>query len=222
MELVRLLLLLALAGTFVTFVGSAVLWFNDEQRSLHRGLRRVLRAPPEAMIIARGTGRGAAFNFRDGVMAVAWNKGAWNLVYKLDELVGAELKVDGQVIARVHRGEPRRALEQTLASAGQVTLRLIFDDARYPDFDLDLWRSGDEARRGGGAPADAISEANRWLARVDALLRRPTQPRVRPPNAAPAPPEPAPRPAPRPRQAPPPEPPSEQRDLLDDDDDPPF
>jgi hypothetical protein len=53
-----------------------------------------------------------------------------------------------------------------------VTLKLIFDDPRHPDFELDLWLEGDEQRRESRSPADAIQEANRWLARADAIVRR--------------------------------------------------
>jgi hypothetical protein len=59
-----------------------------------------------------------------------------------------------------------------------VTLRLIFDDPRHPDFALDLWLTGDERRRESPAPADAIQEANRWLARAEAIVRRPIAPRA--------------------------------------------
>jgi hypothetical protein len=54
----------------------------------------------------------------------------------------------------------------------QVRLRLIFDDPAHPDFDLDLWLAGDEARRKQVTPQEAVQEANRWLARTESLLRR--------------------------------------------------
>ena len=190
-DIPRLLLLLGLAGAAVTFLGSLALWFLDEQRRIHRALRRVLRSEPEAIVLAQGRGRGAGFSFQTGLAAVAWDKGAWCLIYRIDELIGAELVVDGQVAARVYRDEPRRALEQRVSSADQVTLRLIFDDPRNPDFDLDLWLRGDEARRDDWSPQAAIQEANRWLARAEAILRRPPAPKAAPVVAAP-PPRPAP------------------------------
>lgn len=179
-DMARLFLLLGLAGTAVTFLGSLALWFLDEPRRIRRALRRVLKADPEAMVLARGRGRGAGFSFQAGLAAVAWDLGAWCLIYRIDELIGAELVVDGQVAARVYRGEPRRTLEQRVSSADQITLRLIFDDPRNPDFDLDLWLHGDEARRDDWSPQKAIQEANSWLARCDAILRRPQAPRAAP------------------------------------------
>lgn len=176
----RLLLMVALAGTAVTFFGSAAIWYMDENRRILRSLRKVLGADPEAMVVARGRGRGAGFSFTTGLAAVTWDSGAWCLIYRIDELAGAEMIVDGQVLARAFRGEPRRALDQVVGHASRVTLRLVFDDPRHPDFDLDLWVTGDEQRRAGGSPAEAVSEANRWLARAEAILRRPAR-------AAPAP-----------------------------------
>lgn len=172
----RLLLLLALAGFLVTMLGSAAIWLMDEERRIRRALKRVLKGPPEAVILAPGRGRGAGFNFSTGLMAVAWDSGGWLLPYRVDEMVGAELIVDGQVLARVHRGEPRRALDQVVEHAARVTLRLIFDDPHHPDFDLDLWLAGDETRRRASSPSDAVQEANRWLARAEAILRRPIAP----------------------------------------------
>ena len=202
----RLLLLLALAGIAVTVLGSAAIWLMDEERRIRRALKRVLKGSAEAVILARGRGRGAGFNFSTGLMAVTWDAGGWLLIYRLDELMGAEVIVDGQVLARVYRGEPRRALDQTLEHAARVTLRLIFDDPHHPDFDLDLWLAGDEARRRATSPAEAMQDANRWLARAEAILRRPTAPRAAPhdPNA------------PSPLR-----PPLEDREEADEDD-PPF
>ncbi len=193
-ELARLLLFVAIAGSAVTFLGSAAIWFMDEDRRIRRALRHVLRGEPEVLILARGRGRGAGFSFATGLAAVAWDSGAWCLIYRIDELMGAELLVDGQVVGRVFRGENRRAVDQVAPqSVHTVTLRLVFDDPRHPDFDLDLWIPGDEQRRESRSPADAMQEANRWLARCEAIVRRPQAPR------------PAPRPAPAPAPSPPPE-----------------
>jgi len=234
-ELARLLLLVAIAGSAVTFLGSAAIWFNDEERSLRRGLRHVLKSDPEAMIVARGRGRGAGFSFATGLVAVAWDKGAWCLLYRIDEVMGAELLIDGHVTGRAFRSEPRRPVDHVAPPGVQrVSLRLIFDDPRHPDFELDLWQSGAEQRRDGPAPADAVQEANRWLARCEAIVRRPQAPRATP-QVQPQPPivaalvepEPVPTPAPVRRAAPPPPPlfPDEDdADLVDDDlgDDLPF
>ena len=183
-ELWRLLLLVTLSASAVTFVGSAAIWFMDEERRVRRALRHVLKGAPETVIIAKGRGRGAGFNFTTNQAAVAWDSGAWCLIYRIDELMGAELSVDGQVIGRVFRGEPRRAIDQIVQQAAQVTLKLIFDDPRHPDFELDLWLDTDQQRRESRSPADAIQEANRWLLRADAIVRRPLAPKARAASSA--------------------------------------
>lgn len=217
-ELARLLLLLALLGGAVTLLGSAAIWYMDEERRVRRALKRVLKGEPEAVVTARGRGKGAGFSFSTGLAAVAWDSGGWCLVYRIDELVGAEIIVDGEVVARAFRGEPRKALERLAGEAARVTLRLIFDDPNNPDFELDLWLAGDELRRRPSTPAQAIQEANRWLARAEAILRRPGAPKGPEPVVAAPPPQPLPPPQPQP----PPPPPWEDDTFDEDDDDEPL
>lgn len=172
-EVVRLLLMLGLAGTALTLLGGGAIWFGDETRRIRRSLKHVLKTAPHALLVARGRKRGVGFDFTTCRMAVAWDAGTWCLVYRLDELIGAELIIDGQVVARVHRGEARRPLDMLTGADRQVRLRLVFDDAAHPDFDLELWTPADESRRGALTAPEAVEEANRWLARVEAMLRRP-------------------------------------------------
>jgi hypothetical protein len=105
------------------------------------------------------------------------------LVYRLDEVEGAELIVDGEVAARVRRGEAGRPLERLNRMAEHVALRLIFADPRHPDFELEL-KGERDAEVGAGAPAEeAVRQGRRWLAHVDSILRR--RPPPEPPRAAP-------------------------------------
>lgn len=187
-EIPQLLLLVVFAAMAVTAAGSLVAWYMQEVHTLSRAMKRVLGGRPDAMIIAHGRGRAAGFNFANDTCAVAWDAGNWCLVYRIEELAGAEVTVDGIVVARAFRNEPRKALDQTVPDANRVTLRLIFDDPHHPDFELDLWVVGDEIRRRGEAtPLGAIKEANRWMARAEAILRRPTAPRTPPPRPSPPP-----------------------------------
>ena len=110
-NLIIFLLFLGLAGSAVTFLGSAAIWFMEEERRIKRGLKKVLKGEPEALILAKGRGRAAGFRFSAGMMAVTWDSGGWCLVYRVDELVGAELDIDGEVMGRAYRGEARRLLE---------------------------------------------------------------------------------------------------------------
>lgn len=172
-EIARLALLLGGGGVALTLVGAIAVWSMEETRRIRRGLKTILGGEPHAFLTAPGQGRGAGFNFTSNTLAVAWDLGAWGLIYRLDELAGAELIVDGQVVGRVHRGEARRALDR-IGALSQVRLRLVFDDLAYPDFDLDLWSTGAEHRRNALTAEEALEEANRWLARTEALLRRQT------------------------------------------------
>ncbi|THD62813.1 hypothetical protein [Phenylobacterium sp.] len=182
-EVTRLLMLLGLAGIAVTVLAGIARWHGNEVRRIRRGLKVVLGGETHGFLAALGRGRGLGFNFTANQLAVVWDAGAWGLVYSLDELVGAEVIVDGLVVGRVHRGEQRVALN-AFDAAERVALRLVFDDLGSPDFTLDLWLPEDEGRRDELPPAEAIAEANRWLARIEALLRRPmTNPRR--PAAAP-------------------------------------
>ncbi|MFN3856233.1 MAG: hypothetical protein ACK4RV_00670 [Caulobacter sp.] len=221
-DLARLLVTLALAGAAFTFLGSAAIWLTHEERRIRRAMRRVLGAPAEALIIAPGRGRGAGLSTQSGLLATAWDKGAWCLVYRLDEVEGAELLVDGEVVGRAFRGETRRPLDRIPAQARQVMLRLVFDDARYPDFEMELWAQGDETRREAPTATGAAQTANQWLARIEAVVRRPRPPR---PQVTAAPP-PVTRARPPARPAPPHPPlPGDQPELdlaTADDDDPPW
>jgi hypothetical protein len=193
-EVLRLLLSLGLAGVALTLAGGGFIWSMNEERRIRRSLTRVLGEPAHALLIAHGRGKGLGFNFTTNQLAVTWDAGGWCLVYRLEELTGAELAVDGQVLARVHRGEVRRALDITSGADTQVRLRLIFDDIRHPDFVMELWLPEDATRKGAMNAAEAVQEANRWIARVEAVLRRPLA-RRDPPLVAPPPPPPPPPPA---------------------------
>ena len=181
-DVLRILLLLALAGAAVTVAASALAWWLEEDRRLNRLIRRCLDGPADAAIIARGHNAATAFSLDANQILVMRRGGAASLIYPLDGLVGAELIVDGLVAARAFRGEPRKALDAINPEARQVLLRLIFDNPRDPDFEMMLWPHG---RHGGdhGGPADAIQEARTWLARAEAILRRP--PRVQPSSPPP-------------------------------------
>jgi hypothetical protein len=171
-EITRFLALLGVAGALVTLAAGIVRWRMNESRRIQRGLKAVLKGDLHGFLPALGRGKGMGFNFTTNKAAVVWDAGAWGLVYSLDELMGAEVIVDGLVTGRVHRGEARKALE-AFDAAERVALRLVFDDLSHPDFVLDLWLPTDEGRRDELPPAEAIAEANRWLARIEALLRRP-------------------------------------------------
>ena len=170
-EWLRLVVLIGLGGVGVTLLAMGLARYLAEDQRLARTFRAALEIRPDAALIAHGSGRGVALSLSARRIVTAWDAGGWHMVYALDELLGAELDLDGQIAARAMRGEPRRPLDRSTGAEHEVRLRLIFDEPRHPDFELVLW----PAKAGRGAPTkprEAISEANRWIARVEALLRR--------------------------------------------------
>jgi hypothetical protein len=171
-DLVRLILMLAIAASTATLIGSAIAWWLEERRRLTRIAFRVLGGAPDGMIVAQGRASAAAFRLAAGKILVMRDGGAYALLYPLAKLQGAELMVDGQVVARVAEGEPRRMLERIPPQAEHVVLRLVFDDAGHPDFQLDLWVPIDAERRHRQPAPVVIQEARGWLTRAEAILRR--------------------------------------------------
>src|SRR5471030_1089624 len=110
-EVTRLLALLGVAGIAVTVLAGIARWRMNETRRILLGLKVVLKGDTHGFLVALGRGRWVGFNFTRNQVAVVWDAGAWGLVYALDELMGAEVIVDGLVISRAHRGETRRALD---------------------------------------------------------------------------------------------------------------
>lgn len=209
-EVARLFTLLALAGVALTLLGGACVWYLDEARRIRRTLIQALGAAPQPMLVARGRGVGIGFDLTRNLLAVTWDRGGWQLTYRLDELIGVELILDRQVAARAFRGEPRKALDQLTDPQERLRLRFIFDDLGHPDFEMDLWMPEDEGRRGRPDAGEALHEANRWMARMESLLRRPVA------KPAPAPVTQA-APAPQPRPSPRPQPPQPVGPLFGDD-----
>jgi hypothetical protein len=180
-DIVRLLLMLGIAACVATLIGAAFAWWMEEQRRMTRLAFRVLGGTPDAVIVAQGRGAAAAFRLETGKVLVMRRNGAFALLYPMTLLQGAEMVVDDQVVARVAEGEPRRLLDRIPATAEHVALRLIFDDPRHPDFNLELWRPEDAARRNSRPAPLVIQEARGWLSRAEAILRR----RAMPPPSAP-------------------------------------
>ncbi len=171
-DVARLVTLLVLLGGALTLVGGAFIWVLDDARRIRRSLTKILGTNPDPSLIARGRGVGIGFDLTAGLACIAWDQGAWCLTYRLDELVGVELIVDRQVVARTFRGEARRPLDQMAAPQERVCLRFVFDDPAEPDFPIDVWLPDDDEVRGRPNADAALREANRWLARVEAILRR--------------------------------------------------
>ena len=168
-ETLRVILLVALAAAALTTAALTLNWWMEPDRRLRRAMLKSLGTPPEVEAVSASEGRAAGLDFDGGQVAVLWNRGAHGLVYAFDEIEGGELIVDGHVVARVRRGEPRKALDVLAPDAEQVTLRLLFADARYPEFELALWNA--MASGQAGSPPEAMRLGRRWLSHLEALLK---------------------------------------------------
>lgn len=168
-DVLRVILLVALTAAALTTLALALVWWMEPGRRLRRALLKSLGVTPEAEALSPGEGRAAGLDFDGAQVAVLWNRGAHGLVYGFEEIEGGEVIVDGHVLARVRRGEPRKALDVMAPDAELVVLRLMFDDARQPEFELSLWNATLPAQT--GSPAEAMRLGRRWLSHLDALLK---------------------------------------------------
>jgi len=168
-EALRVVLLVALAAAALTTGALLLAWWMEPQRRMRRALLKSLGVAPEAEAVSPGEGRAAGLDFDGAQVAVLWNRGAAGLVYAFDEIEGGEIIVDGHVLARVRRGEARKALDVMAPEAEQVVLRLMFADARHPEFELALWDAAHPGQT--GSPAEALRLGRRWLSHLEALLK---------------------------------------------------
>jgi hypothetical protein len=148
-------------------------WWMEPERRLRRAMLKSLGRPAETEALSPLEGKAAGLDFSGGQIAVLWSNGADGLVFAFDEVEGAEMIVDGHVVARVRRGETRKSLDVMAPEASEVTLRLMFLDPRWPEFELALWNSGTATQTVGSAasPPEALRLGRRWLSHVEALLR---------------------------------------------------
>lgn len=168
-EALRVILLVGLAAAALTTGALTLNWWMEPERRMRRALLKSLGVQPEAEALSPTEGRAAGLDFDGGQIAVLWDRGAHGLVYGFEEVEGGEVIVDGHVLARIRRGEPRKSLDVMAPDAEQVTLRLMFADARYPEFELALWNAVAPAQT--GSPAEALRLGRRWLSHLEALLK---------------------------------------------------
>ena len=177
-DALRLILLLVIAAVALTVVGALVARSLDMRRRLTRYLRQALGAEPEGVMLDRGGGQALGFNIDAGRIAVMRDKGRKGLVYRLDQLMGGELMVDNTVLMRASRDKAGKPLDEIPLACHRAVLRLVFDNPREPDYELELWPAMHGRGREYPTPADAVQAARRWLTGLESLLRRPGPPRT--------------------------------------------
>ena len=185
-DALRLILLLVIAALALTGVGALLARSLDPARRLTRYLRMALGAEPEGVMMDRGGGKAMAFNLDAGKIAVLWDKGRKGLVYSLSQLVGAEMMVDNYVLARCFRDRPVVPLDEIPLAAHRGVMRVVFDNPRDPEYELEIWPAMNGRGHEHRSPADAVQAGRKWLTRLESILRRPA-PRTLTRPAAPAP-----------------------------------
>lgn len=185
-DTMRLVLKLAVVGLVLTAAGALLSRWLDPRRRLLRYLRQALGETPEGVLTDRGGGRALAFNLDAGKIAVLWDGGRKGLVYRLDQLMGAEMTVDNGVVARCFRDRPVMPLDSLPEDVHRALLRLVFDNPRDPDFELELWPALHGRTHEHADPADALKAGRRWLTGAESLMRR-APPRALTKPAPPAP-----------------------------------
>jgi hypothetical protein len=168
-DVLRVILLVALAAAALTTGALVLNWWMEPVRRMRRALLKSLGTTPEAEALSPAEGRAAGLDFDGAQVAVLWNRGSAGLVYAFEEIEGGEIIVDGHVVARVRRGEARKALDLMAPEAEQVVLRLMFADARHPEFELALWDATLPVQT--GSPGEALRLGRRWLSHLEALLK---------------------------------------------------
>ena len=168
-ETFRVILLIALTAAFLTTGALMLSWWMEPERRLKRALLKSLGTKADTEALSPAEGRAAGLDFDGGQVVVLWKRGSQGLVYGFDEVEGGEIIVDGHVVARVRRHEARKSLDVMVPDAEQIVLRLMFDDARHPEFELALWDAAAPAPT--GSPAEAMRLGRRWLSHAEALLK---------------------------------------------------
>lgn len=164
--------LVFVAGAFVFLAGLRVAAnaYNETGRQILRGLRKVLEGEVDAFVIDYGRSCGVGFNFTSMTVALAWDAGAWCMVYGVEEMLGVELMVDDRVEGWAYaEGQLWPADRQTRADR-QVVLRHLFDDPHRPHFLLELWNAERDADDTIPDAATAVENGARWLEGMAALM----------------------------------------------------
>jgi len=172
-DALRLVLLLLIAALALTAIGAILARSLDQARRLTGYLRMALGAEPEGVMMDRGGGKAMAFNLDAGKIAVLWDRGRKGLVYKLDQLVGAEMMVDNIVLARCFRDRPAMPLDEIPMAAHRGVMRVVFDNPRDPEYELELWPAINGRGHEHRSPAEAVQAGRKWLTRLESIQRRP-------------------------------------------------
>ena len=164
----RPLAILGLGAVLVTATVGLVGWWLEPRRRVARTLAHRLGGQVDALATAPLRGQGVGVRIVPQGIAVVRKPGDIGLAFGFEELLGVELIYDGAVRARAFRHEPRRPLDITHPNIRHLCVRLVFDDLRHPDFELQLLHPDDPP---GDVPT-LIDSGRRLFAHLEAIVRQ--------------------------------------------------
>jgi hypothetical protein len=171
-QLARLILWFLFGALCLVLISSLSLWWFEALRRLNRALTRTLGKPADAVVYDISGTHCAGLDFTRGDLAILWQGGAYGLVFSFDEIEGAELIVNEKIVARAQRGETRRVLDEGFAHASRVVLRLMFDDVKTPEFELELYGKITTHPLHAKTAAEAVRQGRKWLSHIDAVIKQ--------------------------------------------------
>ncbi len=165
----RPLAVVGLGAVMVAATAGFVAWWMEPSRRITRALASRLGGQIDALATAPLRGQGVGLRIVPQGIAVVRKPGDIGLAFGFEELLGVELIFDGEVRARAFRNEPRRPLDVTHPNIRHLCVRLVFDDLRYPDFELQLLHPDDSP----GDLATLIDSGRKLFAHLEAIVRQP-------------------------------------------------
>ena len=181
--LLRPLIWFVAGSAAIAAVSAVLVWWMEPSRRAIRAMTKLLGGRCDFAATAPLRGQGVAVSILPEGIAVVRRSGDRGMAFGFAELVGAELILDGEVRARAFIGESRRPLDSPRLKAQQVSVRLVFDDLRRPEFEIQMLEPQDVTVN----PEEELAAARRLFAHLEAILRRAGSAPARP-AAPPAPP----------------------------------
>ena len=167
-QLLPTLVLFALgAAGVVVAMGLYGRWMEPGRRVL-RTMASRLGGLVDVATTAPLRGQGVGLRITPPGIVVVRRANDQGLVFAFEELSGVELIFDGEVRARAFRGEPRRPLDSTHPRVSHVCVRLVFDDIKHPDFELELRHPDDP----GETASAEVEAARRLFAHLETVIRQ--------------------------------------------------
>lgn len=171
-ETLRLMFLLLIGGMVLLLSATVFLRLNDPINRLKHKMSAIFDGRAHTYLIDMSGLCAVGIDAQKEDVALLWDIGQNGLVFSFEEIDGAEIIIDGKVMARALKGEQRRVLEDHHNDAHDVVLRFLFNDVEKPDFEIVLLSAQTSMVRISLSPAEAVKISRRWLSHIDAIIRK--------------------------------------------------